>query len=93
MRGFVRGSAGKVAVVETRFTATTVALMATVLLAFALAAMALLDAPWLGFVAMSLLFVGLIAREVSVWGVRGFLLVSAAIAGVIAVAFVAQRVS
>jgi hypothetical protein len=78
---------------RTRFAAAKVALLATVLLALALVAMELLDAPWLGFAALALLCGVLVAREITIVGGRGFLLFSAVTIGVIAVAFVVQRLS
>jgi hypothetical protein len=55
--------------------------------------MAALDAPWLGFVVIALLFGVLIAREVTLFGVRGFLLTTAAVLAVIGVAFVVARLA
>ncbi|HEU4973839.1 MAG TPA: hypothetical protein VFT50_02025 [Baekduia sp.] len=78
---------------ETRLSAAKTALIATALLAVVLVAMAVLNAPWLGFVAIGLLFAALIAREVTVFGGRGFLVVTGVLLGVIAIAFAVQRLS
>jgi len=84
---------GKVLAVGTRYSAAKVALGLTALLGVALVAMAALDAPWLGFVVIVLLFGVLIAREVTLFGVRGFLLTTAAVLAVIGVAFVVARLA
>ena len=76
-----------------RSLALKVVLVAVVLLALALVAMEVFDAPWLGFAVMALGVVILLARGISIYGVRGFALVAAVMASVVAVAFIAQRVS
>ena len=55
--------------------------------------MAALDAPWLGFVVIALLFSVLIAREVTLYGARGFLLITGALFIVIGVAFAIARLA
>jgi hypothetical protein len=77
--------------VGARYSAAKLALGLTAVLAVALVAMAVLDAPWLGFVVIGLLFGALIAREVTIFGVRGFLLITGAGLAVVAVAFVVSR--
>jgi hypothetical protein len=91
----VRGGrrAGRVLAVGEGYTAAKIALGLTALLALALVAMALFDAPWIGFVAMAALFGVLIAREVFLLGVRGFLVTAGAVLAVIAVAFAFQRLA
>ena len=73
--------------------AAKVALGLTALLAVALIAMAALDAPWLGFVVIALLFGVLIARELTLYGARGFLLITGALLIVIGVAFAIARLA
>jgi hypothetical protein len=75
------------------YSAAKVALGLIAALAVALVAMAALDAPWLGFVVIALLFGALIAREVTIFGVRGFLLVTGAVLAAVAVAFVNGRLA
>ena len=55
--------------------------------------MAALDAPWLGLVVIALLFGVLVAREVTLFGVRGFLLTTGALLAVIGVAFMIARLA
>jgi hypothetical protein len=76
-----------------RYTAAKVALGLTAALALTLVAREVLDAAWLGFVAIALLLGALIARQVSVFSVRGFLLITGAVLAVIAVAFVVARLT
>jgi len=76
-----------------RYSAAKVALGLTVVLAVALVAVAVLDAPWIGFVVIALFFGVLIAREVTIFGVRGLLLITGGVLAVIAVAFVASRLA
>jgi hypothetical protein len=71
-----------------RYSAAKIALGFTAVLAVALVAMGVLDAPWLGFAAIALLFGALIAREVTIFGVRGFLLLTGGVLAVLGVAFV-----
>ncbi|MCU1678633.1 MAG: hypothetical protein JWM93_3391 [Frankiales bacterium] len=78
---------------ETRYSAAKIALALTALLAVTLVAMALFDAAWLGFVVIALFFAVLVAREMTIFGGRGFLLITAALLAVIAIAFVAARLS
>jgi hypothetical protein len=84
---------GKGLAVGTRYSAAKVALGLTALLGVALVAMAALDAPWLGFVVIALLFGALIAREVTVFGVRGSLLITGLPLVVVGVAFVISRLA
>ena len=74
-----------------RYTAAKVALGLTVGIAVALVAIEVFDAPWLGFVVIALLFGALIAREITIFGVRGFLLTTGALLALIAVAFAVGR--
>jgi hypothetical protein len=76
-----------------RYSAAKVALGLTAALAVALVAMAVLDASWLGFVAIALLFGTLIAREITVLGVRSFLVLTGAVLATIAVAFAVARLT
>jgi hypothetical protein len=91
--GSLQALSGKVLAVGERYSAAKVALGLTVVLAVALVAMAVLDAAWLGFVVIALFFGVLIAREVTVFGVRGFLLITGGVLAVIAVAFVVSRLA
>jgi hypothetical protein len=75
------------------YSAAKVALALTAVLAVALVAMALLDAAWLGFVVIALFFAALIAREITIFGARGFLLMAGGLLAVIAVAFVVARLA
>ena len=59
-------------------------------MALALAAMAVFDAPGLGWLVIGLLLVTLIAREVTMWGFRGLMVVTVA---VVFFALVVQRSS
>ncbi len=76
-----------------RYSAAKVALSLTAALAVTLVAMAVLDAAWLGIVVIALLFVALIAREVTTFGVRGFLLITGGVFAVIALAFFVARLA
>jgi hypothetical protein len=71
--------------------AAKVALALTFLLAATLIASAVFHTAWLGFVAMALPFGALIAREVTVWGGRGFLIITGAFGVVVVVAFLAAQ--
>jgi hypothetical protein len=73
--------------------AAKAALGLTALLAVALLLIEALDAPWLGFVVIALLFGVLVAREVTLYGVHGFLLMTGALLVVIGVAFAIARVA
>jgi hypothetical protein len=79
--------------VETRYSPAKIALAPTALLAVTLVAMALFDAAWLGFVVIALFFAVLVAREVTIFGGRGWLLTTGALLAVIALAFVAARLT
>jgi hypothetical protein len=76
-----------------RYTAAKVALGLTAVLAVGLVAMAALDAPWIGLAVIALLIGALIAREVTIFGVRGFLLVTGGVLAVIGAAFVIARLT
>jgi general stress protein CsbA len=78
----------------TRRFVTTV-LVAVLLIAAALVLAELLDAPWLRIVAVVLLVVIFIARETWQWWGAGrqWLAVNGALIGVIALAFVTQRLA
>lgn len=78
---------------ETRYSPAKIALAPTALLAVTLVAMALFDAAWLGFVVIALFFAVLVAREVTIFGGRGWLLTTGALLAVIALAFVAARLT
>jgi hypothetical protein len=84
---------GKGLAVGERHSAAKVALGLTVVLAVVLAAMAVFEVAWLGFVVITLLFGALIAREVAFFGVRGLVLITAAILAAIAVAFAVARLA
>jgi hypothetical protein len=79
--------------VGARYSAAKVALGLTAVLAVALVAMAVLDAAWLGFVVIALFFGALIARGVTIFGARGFLLTTGGVLAVIAVAFLVARLA
>jgi hypothetical protein len=76
-----------------RYSAAKVALGLTAALTLALVAMTVFDAAWLGFVVIALLFGALIAREVTLFGVRGFLLITGGVLAVATVAFLATRLA
>jgi hypothetical protein len=52
-----------------------------------------LDAHWLYVPAALWFFAALLAAEIAVWGVRGLTVLVGAIAGIIAIAFVVERLS
>jgi hypothetical protein len=79
--------------VGSSYSAAKIALGLTALLGVALVAMAALNVPWLAFVVIALFFCALIAREVTVFGVRGFLMMTGPLLLVIGVAFVIARLA
>ena len=72
-------------------TAVNVALTATTLAAVALILLAVLDAAWLGWVAIGLLAIAAVAGEIWVWGVRGALWLAALLLVVGAFAYAVEK--
>jgi hypothetical protein len=69
------------------------ALGVTAALAAVLILMSVLDAPWLGFVAVALLFGALVARALMGHSIRSLLVFAGAMLGVVALAYVASALT
>lgn len=77
----------------TRYGAARAAIAMTAALGVVLVAMAVLDAAWLGFAAIALLFAALVARGVTVLGARGFLVFAGGMLALIGAAYAVARLT
>jgi hypothetical protein len=75
------------------YTTAKIAIALTAILAVVLILMAVLDAPWLGFAGIALLFAALIARQITIFGGRDFLISTGVLLAIAAGAFVLQRLA